>query len=433
MTSKRSRPTALDLVPFVRRFETSVPAVAKAITDRIWDEIPSYGANRDPSFRIDVEEAVRRNVAAFVRALGEGKDLSKRDIDSLALIGEQRANQGVPLEDVLRAFRMVGRVLWDHLSEQLEGPDRPPMAVAIELGGTLMKFTDQISSSVAHHYSVAQRSIVRQQEAARREFLHDLLLGSNASPDSMVQRARGFGYDLARAHACVVAVEETDAVDGAAQELALSHALDAISENLNLAGQPMVDRRGGQTIGIFSPAPGAKLDEEEVARALSGELGPKWRIGIGGAYPGLEGCRRSYLEASEAIEMGEILDPDSRVHPFGDFLLYRFLRADSGLVERFVDAVLGSIIEHDRRRRSELVKTLEAYFLTDGSAKEAGRKLFAHPHTVTYRLKQIERLTVRSLKDPEDKLHLHLAVKALRIMQGSAPESRRPALQRATS
>src|SRR5687767_44348 len=102
MASKRSRPTALDLVPFVRRFETSVPAVARAITDRIWSEIPSYGANRDPSFRTDVEEAVRRNVAAFVRALGEGKDLSKRDIDSLALIGEQRANQGVPLEDVLR-------------------------------------------------------------------------------------------------------------------------------------------------------------------------------------------------------------------------------------------------------------------------------------------------------------------------------------------
>jgi DNA-binding PucR family transcriptional regulator len=133
----------------------------------------------------------------------------------------------------------------------------------------------------------------------------------------------------------------------------------------------------------------------------------------------LEGCRQSYIEACEAIEIGSVLDEERRAYVFEQYLLYRFLRADPALVGRFVSAVLGPLIEHDERRRSELVKTLDAYFACDASAKEAGSRLYAHPHTVSYRLKQVERLTGRSLRDPEDKLHLHLAVKALRLMNGS--------------
>ena len=49
--------------------------------------------------------------------------------------------------------------------------------------------------------------------------------------------------------------------------------------------------------------------------------------------------------------------------------------------------------------------------------KLAGEMLFAHPHTVTYRLKQIERLTGWSLRNPEDKLRLQLALRAHRLAE----------------
>ncbi|MCA1840756.1 MAG: hypothetical protein LC723_10570, partial [Actinobacteria bacterium] len=290
-----TRSTSIDLVRLVRRFESQVPQVARDITDRIWAEIPGYAALNEVSHRHEVEEAAARNVAAFVRALGEGKDLSKRDIDALGVVGEQRAQQAIPLEDVLRAFRMVGRVLWDHLAEQLTGPSGPPMEVAIELGGTLMKFTDQISSAVANRYSVTQRSLVRQQEAARREFLHDLLLGSYTSVDHMLERSRSFGYDLARPHIAVVVACDGSETDAAKTELELSRALDRLGERLKTAGQPMVDRRGGQAIGLLALAPGNSPKASVVAGLLSDELGDEYSIGVGGPYPSLEGCRRSYL------------------------------------------------------------------------------------------------------------------------------------------
>lgn len=433
MPQRGSRVPGVDIVQLVRRFEPSVPAAAKAITEEIWTEIPGYAAIRDPHFRGEVEEATARNVAAFIRALGEGHDLPKKEIDALAVVGEQRAHQGIPIEDVLRAFRTVGRVLWDYFSKELTGPNAPPMEVAVELSRTLMRFTDQIASAVAYHFSVAQRSIVRQQEAARREFLHDLLLGTYVTTDDMVKRSRGFGYDLARPHVGVVVEREGWKTDAAKEELDLSRALDRLSERISLAGQPMVDRRGGQTIGVFPLAPGVTADTAQIGQVLIEELGEDWKVGVGGPYSGLEGCRRSYVEAREALEIGSILDEDRRVYPFDDFLMYRFLRADGALAERFVDSVIGPIVEHDRKRRSELIKTLDAYFATDGSAKEAGRRLYAHPHTITYRLKQIERLTGRSLRNPEDKLHLHLAVKALRLLAGRVAEAGEGELSSATT
>ncbi len=105
------------------------------------------------------------------------------------------------------------------------------------------------------------------------------------------------------------------------------------------------------------------------------------------------------------------------VYRFDDLLPYHFLRADPALIERFVEQTLGPLLEYDGRRKGELVKTLEAFFAADGSVKMAGEALFAHPHTVAYRLKQVERLTGWSLRDPEDKLRLNLALRALRLSE----------------
>jgi len=412
--------TSKDLMDIVGHLEPRVPEIAAAITDEIWAQIPGYSSQQDPTVRDEVAEAAAHNLTAFLRALAGGRDLTKRDIDSLGLVGGNRAHQGIPIEDVLKAFRTVGRVLWEHVSEELVGADAPSVEVAIELSKTLMRFTDQISSSVAFHYSVAQRAIVRQQEAARREFLHDLLLGTYSSPDEMVKRGRAFGYDLGRPQVAVVASRE-DGSDPGADELAMSRALDSLVEKIKLSGQPMVDRRAGRTVGVFTLAPGVEPDLAEIGQLLADELEGRWRLGLGGPHSGLEGCRRSYSEGEEALEIGSALIPDAGVYPADDFLLYRFLRLDLDLSSRFVEAVVGPVIDHDTRRRSELIKTLTAYFETDGSAKESGRLLFAHPHTITYRLKQIERLTGRSLRDPEDKLHLHLAIKALPLLHGTSP------------
>ncbi len=141
---------------------------------------------------------------------------------------------------------------------------------------------------------------------------------------------------------------------------------------------------------------------------------------MGGPALGLEGIRRAYLEAREALEIGLALGLEGPIYFFDDLLLYHFLRSEPALVDRFVGQTLGPLIDYDERRKGELIKTMDAYFESDASVKMAGQRLFAHPHTVTYRLKQIERLTSWSLQDPEDKLRLQLALRAHRLAQARA-------------
>jgi DNA-binding PucR family transcriptional regulator len=59
-----------------------------------------------------------------------------------------------------------------------------------------------------------------------------------------------------------------------------------------------------------------------------------------------------------------------------------------------------------------LLATLRALLAHDGSPTHAAEELYCHRNTVIYRMKQIERLTGRSLTDPRDKMLLWLAVTA---------------------
>ncbi|MGH2772152.1 MAG: PucR family transcriptional regulator, partial [Actinomycetota bacterium] len=293
------------LGPFAEILQAGVPQTAEAITERIWQEIPSYAALGDSGERERVRKAAARNVAAFVGALAEGKELSEEQIHRLGVVGEERAAQGVPLEDVMRAFRMVGRVLWEHLGRQLSNTPNVPMDTTLRLGEALMRFTDRLSSAVAQHYYEAQRSILNKEEVARRDFFSDLILGSYSSLDAMIETARGFGYDLLRHHFAIVATCEDPDIS---EEAALTEALARTTEDVSPSGRPLVGRRGGQTIALFGVPPRAQPKASEVGDALLADLGTSWRIGVGGPHPGLEGCRRSYLEAKEAVEIGCIVD-----------------------------------------------------------------------------------------------------------------------------
>jgi DNA-binding PucR family transcriptional regulator len=73
-------------------------------------------------------------------------------------------------------------------------------------------------------------------------------------------------------------------------------------------------------------------------------------------------------------------------------------------------ALVGPLEEHDRRRRSDLVRTLKAYFDTGANASEAADRLFLHRNSMLYRLARVEKLTGLDLKDPRARLALQLGL-----------------------
>jgi DNA-binding PucR family transcriptional regulator len=395
--------------PIIDSFLNRLDEVANMCTDAIATSVPAYGRGGEP-FMHEVRIAVRGNVATLAGVLTEGRDPRRDELEAIERVGARRAEAGIPLDDVLHAYRTVSRVCWDVLAEECRKYEGDALEAAIALAQAILRYTDLISTSVAEAYARAQRAIVREQEGARREFLADLLHGTESSPEDMLRRAHTFGYDLSLSYIALVGVGPEGEFHNEAAVAAAAGSVAATA-----SADPIVLQKSGHMIALLPAEPFTA--DAMIPEKLVSELGSGWRFGLGGPEPGLEGMRRAYLEAREALEIGIALGLDDHVFRFDDLLLYHFLRSEPALVERFVDQTLGPLIAYDDRRKGELVKTIDAYFRCDGSVKLAGERLFAHPHTVTYRLKQVERLTGWSLREPEDKLRLQLALRAHRLAQ----------------
>ncbi len=390
-------------------FLARLDEVVERCTGAIWESIPSYERSGAPLME-DLREAVRENVGALSRVLSQGRDVKREELEAIERVGARRAEAGIPLDDVLHAYRTVSRVCWDVLAEECRSYPGDALEPTIELAEAVLRYTDQISTTVAEAYARAQRTIVREQEGARREFLADVLYGTDVAPEEILAKAHTFGYDLSLSYAALVGVGPED--DGRKEATVASAASNVTS---SIAADPIVLQKADQTIALL-PAD-VHFEPGIAPEKLAAELGTGWLFGVGGPEQGLEGIRRAYLEAREALEIGVALGLEGPVFRFDDLLVYRFLRIEPTLVDRFVEQMLGPLIAYDQKRKGDLIKTLEAYFRCDGSVKLAGETLFAHPHTVTYRLKQIERLTGWSLRDAEDKLRMQLALRAYRLAQ----------------
>jgi hypothetical protein len=401
-----SRDPAIESI--VGSFYDRLDEVAKLCTDAIWEAVPSYGRSGDEVLLEEVRDAVRGNVGTLAQVVSKGRDVTRVELEGIERVGARRAEANIPLDDVLHAYRTVSRVCWDVLAEECRAYEGDALEASIELAQIVLRYTDQISTAVAEAYSRAQRTIVREQEGARREFLADLLYGSEDSPEEMLGRAHAFGYDLSLSYIALVGAGGEP--DSSRETLVATAASNVLAPD---AAEPIVLQKGDQVIALLASDPYG--DPSLAPEKLVAELGAGWRFGMGGPELGLEGIRRAYLEAREALEIGGALGMDGSVYRFDDLLIYHFLRIEPALVERFIDQMLGPLVAYDERRKGELVKTLEAFFESDGSVKIAGERLFAHPHTVSYRLKQVEKLTGWSLREPEDKLRMQLSLRAFKL------------------
>lgn len=68
---------------------------------------------------------------------------------------------------------------------------------------------------------------------------------------------------------------------------------------------------------------------------------------------------------------------------------------------------------YDRKRSSDLIRTLSVYFDTGANASETADRLFLHRNSLLYRLERIQELTGLDLKEPDARLALQLGLLAI--------------------
>lgn len=75
--------------------------------------------------------------------------------------------------------------------------------------------------------------------------------------------------------------------------------------------------------------------------------------------------------------------------------------------------VVRPLLNYDRERRSDLVRTLRVYFASGANASETADRLFLHRNSLLYRLERIQNLTGLDLKEPGARLALQLGLLAI--------------------
>jgi sugar diacid utilization regulator len=103
-------------------------------------------------------------------------------------------------------------------------------------------------------------------------------------------------------------------------------------------------------------------------------------------------------------------------------LLFRALISDPNEMRSFYQETVAPVIEHDRQYRSDLLATLESYLANDCNMNATARAIFAHRHTVAYRLDRVRELTGLDPGSGDDRERLGLGIKAYRILAPGLPK-----------
>jgi PucR C-terminal helix-turn-helix domain/GGDEF-like domain len=103
-------------------------------------------------------------------------------------------------------------------------------------------------------------------------------------------------------------------------------------------------------------------------------------------------------------------------------LLFRALVSDPDEVLSFYEDTVAPVVSYDRQYGSELLPTLEAYLIHDCNMNATARAIFAHRHTVAYRLDRVRELTGLDPGSGADRERLGLGIKAFRILEPTLPK-----------
>ncbi|MFD9335445.1 helix-turn-helix domain-containing protein [Streptomyces sp. NPDC060028] len=257
-----------------------------------------------------------------------------------------------------------------------------------------------------------RRSLAQAEDRVRGELLGDLL---TAEPDGRprdtgsqalrVLRARKLGVDLTRPHAVLVLHCDTALRPRLAAEAARhARALDG------LAGL-----HEGRAV-VLAPVPGRPgVLAESLAADLGQALGSPVTVGSAGPATGPAGLPAVYAEAVRCVEALHSLGRTGDGADLPGLGFLGVLLGDRTDMPGYVEHVLGPVIEYDRKRGTELVRTLEAYFDHGAALHKAKDTLHVHVNTVVQRLDRIGRLLGDTWNTPPRALEIQLALRVHRL------------------
>jgi sugar diacid utilization regulator len=184
---------------------------------------------------------------------------------------------------------------------------------------------------------------------------------------------------------------------------------------------------GGIAGRVYALLPGSdQAAATAAARALAGRLQRHGLVALSSFYADPAELGRAIQEAElvlEVLQRGDGLGgPIQEDIGTGTYrLLFRVLASHPEEVRSFYEDTVAAIVRYDDQYRTDLVQTLEAYLEHNCNMNATAAAIYAHRHTVAYRLDRVKELSGLDPMQTEDRERLGLGLKAYRIIAPALP------------
>nr|WP_225954916.1 helix-turn-helix domain-containing protein [Kibdelosporangium phytohabitans] len=168
-------------------------------------------------------------------------------------------------------------------------------------------------------------------------------------------------------------------------------------------------------VALLVPGTDPNAVADEVLAELSRLQGHPVTASISRPVSSAGAIAQAYQEASRYLDAMAALGVTGGAAFASELGFLGVLLSDNHDVDGFVSGTIGPVLDYDRERNTELVRTLEAYFNTGSSPTYAAEKLHVHPNTVTRRLDRISELLGPDWQKPERALDIQVALRVSRI------------------
>ncbi len=282
-----------------------------------------------------------------------------------------------------------------------------------------------------------QSSVFEVERKYKNEFLEDLLSGDSHMCKIALERAAFFGLDLEKDYvAMVLKIEDIEKYFQ--KTINNTHYLQYYKNSIIRIIEKVLKEKGSKSligsksdqitllISVDKRMDFLKVKHQtlELAKKIYYRVNEeardsKIKIAIGRYFPGHENIWKSYNTALKALTLGNYLD--EKIIHFEDLGVYRLLCNENirPELETFFQENLQPLLEYDRSKNGELIKTLEMYFNTNGNLKKVSELMYTHYNTILYRIQKIQELTKANLNNPHDRLNLQVALSIMHIIKNN--------------
>jgi hypothetical protein len=356
--------------------------IARRMVAAFRSEITGYARLPDSVIGGQILAVSQRNVELFFRSITEVRGPTEEELEPFRESARSRAEEGLPLEDLLHAYRMGGRLGWETLLDAAR-PDE--YRALLSAAGLLMRYIDSVSSAVAQTYLDEHQHLVSEEERRQRALVEALIHPEREVP-ALRDLAGRVGFPLGERYRPFA-----KALPGAP-----THAHSQLASALRARGV-LALTEGDRVTGLAA---------EDVDEAVFGR--PRGPFALGTPSPRAE-LAAALADMRLLVDLGRREQIDGQVEA-ETFVPELLLARSPDLAARIADRVLGPLEAYAERRGSGLLETLEAFLECGLDRRRTAEQLHVHPNTLDYRLRRIAELTSLDPGQPRDLMMLELAL-----------------------